>query len=71
MDVSAEEPEAFFCRALDLPFTDKGIQAYRLKGSTEAPWQSAVQRHTRAGLVFVVGVVVVLDRVSIIGISPV
>ena len=42
IDVFAEEPEAFFCRALDLPFTDKGIQACRLKGPTAAFGQSAV-----------------------------
>ena len=60
MDVSTKEPEAFFCRALDLPFTDKGIQACRLKGPTAASGQSAVRRHTRAGVVVVVVVVVVI-----------
>ena len=52
----------FMCRALDLPFTDKDIQACGLKGSTEASWQSAVRRHTRAfsNNVVVVVVVVVL-----------
>ena len=40
--VSAKEPEAFYCLALDLPFTDKDIQACELKGSAEASWQSAV-----------------------------
>ena len=30
-----------------MPFTDKGIQACRLKGSTPALGQSAVRRHTR------------------------
>ena len=39
---------SLFCCALDLPFTDKGIQACRLKGSTAASGQSAVRRHTRA-----------------------
>ena len=51
----------FYCRALDVPFTDKGIQACRLKGSTAASGQSAVRRHTRArGTVVVVVVVVVV-----------
>ena len=54
MDVSAEEPEALFCRALDLPFTDKGIQAYRLKRSTSTSGQSVVCRHTRALVLVVV-----------------
>ena len=31
VDVSAEEPIAFSRHAQDLPFTDKGIQAFRLK----------------------------------------
>ena len=34
--VSSREPDAFFYHATDLPFTDKGIQAYRLKRSTTA-----------------------------------
>ena len=42
VDVSAEEPVAFSRHALDLPFTDKGIKACRLKGSTPALGQSAV-----------------------------
>ena len=52
----------FYCLALDVPFTDKGIQACRLKGSTAASGQSAVRRHTRAslGLVAVAVVVVVV-----------
>ena len=49
VDVSTKELEAFFyCCALDVPFTDKGIQACRLKESTEASGQSVVCRHTRA-----------------------
>ena len=52
----------FFCHVLDLPFTDKDIQACRLKGSTAALGQSAVRRHTRAlnSVVVVVVVVVVV-----------
>ena len=45
-------------RALDLPFTDKGIQACRLKGSTATLRQSVVCRHTRATVVVVVVVIV-------------
>ena len=36
----------FYRRALNLPFTDKGIQACRLKGSTAALGQSVVCRYT-------------------------
>ena len=50
----------FYCRALDVPFTDKGIQACRLKGSTAASGQSAVCRHTRA-LTCTVNCIVVVD----------
>ena len=50
----------FIRRALDLPFIDKVIQACGLKGSTEASWQSAVRRHTRARIFVVVVVVVVV-----------
>ena len=55
----------FFCHVLDLPFTDKGIQACRLKGSTAASGQSAVRRHTRA-LAIVVATVVIVAVITII-----
>ena len=55
----------FYCRALDVPFTDKGIQACRLKGSTAASGQSAVRRHTRAVVVVVVVIVVVVVVVQV------
>ena len=42
VDVSAKEPVAFSDHSLDLTFTDKGIQAFRLKGSTAALGQSVV-----------------------------
>ena len=63
VDVFPKGPDAFFRLALDLPFTDKGIQACRLKGSTTASGQSEVCRHSRARLLFVVNVdvVVVVD----------
>ena len=48
MGVSPKGPDAFSRHALDLPFTDKGIQACRLKGSTAASGQSEVCRHSRA-----------------------
>ena len=48
----------FFCRTLDFPFTDKGIQAYELELVHRASGQSAVRRHARA--IFVVVVVVVV-----------
>ena len=61
----------FIRRALDcVPFTDKDIQACELKGSAEASWQSAVRRHTRAGVV-VVGVVVVVIVVCLFVCLPV
>ena len=60
VDVSAEEPVAFALHALDLPFTDKGIQACRLKGSTTALGQSVVRRHTCDLLIVVVIIVVVV-----------
>ena len=43
---------SLFCHALDLPFTDKGIQAYRLRVH-RALGQSAVCRHTWASAVAV------------------
>ena len=49
---------SFFCHALNLPFTDKGIQACRLK-INRALGQSVVCRHFWAGVVVVVVVVVV------------
>ena len=60
VDVSPKGPDAFFRHALDLPFTDKGIQACRLKGSTTALGQSKVRRHSRATCFVVVIVVVVI-----------
>ena len=59
VELSAEEPVAFFVMPWTCLFTDKGIQAYRLKESTAALGQSAVRRHTRAFVVVVVVVVVV------------
>ena len=50
----------FFCRTLDCPFTDKGIQAYELELVHRASGQSAVRRHARASVVVVVVVVVVV-----------
>ena len=61
LDVSPKGPVGFSRRALDLPFTDKGIQAYRLERSTSALGQSAVRRHTRASCIIVVDVVDVDD----------
>ena len=60
MDVFPKGPVAFSRRALDLPFTDKGIQACRLKESTATLGQSVVRRHTRASNITVVVVVVVV-----------
>ena len=55
-----------------MPFTDKGIQACRIKGSTAALGQSAVRRHTRAvsSVVFVVVVVVVVIVLFVFVWSP-
>ena len=60
MGVSPKGPDAFSRHALDLPFTDKGIQACRLKGSTTASGQSEVRRHSRAVSPLIVVVVVVV-----------
>ena len=57
VDVSPKGPDVFSCHALDLPFTDKGTQACRLKGSTTALGQSLVCRHTQAIAAVVVVVV--------------
>ena len=54
MGVSPKGPDAFSRHALDLPFTDKGIQACRLKGSTAALGQSKVRRYSQAVVVIVV-----------------
>ena len=60
VDVSDKEPVAFSCHILDLPFTDKQIQACKLKGSTAALEQSTVRRHTWDGVVIIIVVVVVV-----------
>jgi len=59
VDVFPKGPVAFSCHTLDLPFTDKGIQAFRLKVN-RASGQSVVRRHTRVTIVFVICVVIVL-----------
>ena len=51
--------------ALDLPFTDKSIQKYRLKRSTSTSGQSVVCRHTRAMLVPIV-IVAVVDSIAVL-----
>ena len=72
VDVSPKGPDAFSRHALDLPFTDKGIHAFRLKGSTAASGQSVVCRHTRAAQpVVAVVVVVVVIIIAIVVIANV
>ena len=53
LNLSPKGPVAFSCRALVLPFTDQGIQVYRLKRFTSAFGQSVVFRHTWASTVSV------------------
>ena len=51
----------FFCHTLDCPFSDKGIQAYGLELVHRASGQSAVRRHARASILYVIVIVVVAD----------
>ena len=65
MDISTKELVAFSRHALDLPFTDKEIQACILKRSTAALRKSPVRRHTRAVTVVVVVAVAVVGTVAL------
>ena len=71
-DILASPPRtgsSFCCHTLDCPFTDKEIQAYRLRGSTAALGQSAVRRHARAVVDVVVVVVVVFFLLVLISLD--